>query len=264
MNQNSKNIENQAIDNHRYTQIFQLWPAIDIINGQPVRLLKGDYAQQTTYDTPLSELVATFNTFSQGIHVVDLDGAKQGKVINKKAIADIIKHAQVPVEVGGGIRSLKMANDLFELGVSRVIIGTRATQDIDFVNDLLVRFGAERVVIGVDVKDGYVATHGWENASQLRANDFIETLQKIGIQTIIYTDISTDGTLAGPPLETFTQLCKAFPELHFIASGGVGQMSDIQKLVPTGVQGVIFGKAFYEKKLPLAELQKFFLTQRAQ
>jgi phosphoribosylformimino-5-aminoimidazole carboxamide ribotide isomerase len=234
---------------------MQLWPAIDIINEKPVRLYKGDYSQKTEYAHCFAELVETFSAFAHGIHVVDLDGAKAGRPVNLLAIEEICKLSKIPVEVGGGIRSTEDIQRLLNIGVSRIILGTSALKDPQFAMHALEIFGPERIVIGVDAKDGNVATHGWEKDSGANAEEFIEILQnKFGVQTIIFTDISTDGTLLGPPIATFDHLVQKFPKLDIIASGGVSCAEDFQSLEKTGVTGCIFGKAFYEGKVRAEEL----------
>lgn len=235
---------------------MQLWPAIDIIDGKCVRLLKGDYTQKTEYDFSLQSLAQDFSEFGKGIHVVDLDGAKAGNPVNKNAIQEIIANASIPVEVGGGIRTFEDIEEVLSWGVFRVILGTKALEVPSFIDEVLLRFGSEKIVIGVDAKDGFVATHGWETSSSYKAEDFIFLLQKKGIKTVIFTDIETDGTLAGPPLQTFTHLCDTFPTLDLIASGGISNIQDIYHLQKTGVSGCIFGKAWYEQKISKEELKK--------
>lgn len=235
---------------------FQLWPAIDLLDGKPVRLLRGDYAQKTDYseDFSLENLARIFSECAAGIHVVDLDGARNGKVTNREAIEKIVKNSTIPVEVGGGIRSFSDAKILFEIGVSRIILGTSALENPDFLRELLGKFGAEKVIVGVDTKNGVVATHGWENASEILAHDFLNNLQNIGVKTVIFTDISTDGTLGGSPIETFHALVSTFPNLDIIASGGVASVSDLEHLRNIEVRGAIFGKAFYEGRISVDDL----------
>jgi phosphoribosylformimino-5-aminoimidazole carboxamide ribotide isomerase len=240
---------------------FELWPAIDLIDGKPVRLYKGDYDQKTEYETSLSTLAKQFSRVAFGIHVVDLEGAKKQKPVNFKAFQEIFSSSKIPFEVGGGIRNTQDIENLLAAGAKRVILGTSALKNPKFLQDAVNTFSPEKIVVGVDAKDGMVATHGWEEKSNVDAEEFIEKLQKkFGIQTIIFTDIATDGTLSGPPLKTFARLVKKFPTLHIIASGGIANMNDIQKLKEIGVQGAIFGKAFYENKISLEELENFYST----
>lgn len=233
---------------------MQLWPAIDLIDGKCVRLLQGDYSQKTEYEYSLEDLAKTFSSFAHGIHLVDLDGAKAGCVQNQKAIQTVLQHASVPVELGGGIRSIAEIENVLSWGISRVIIGTKAVESKDFVAQALQQFGAEKIVLGVDAKDGYVATHGWETRSSLRSEQCIADLAVLGVKTIIYTDISTDGTLRGPAIETVTRLITTFPHIDFIASGGIGNIDDVYDLQKIQITGCIFGKAWYEGKITKQEL----------
>ena len=238
---------------------FQLFPAIDLLNGKPVRLLRGNYAHKTDYSEQFSLefLARTFSEFASGIHVVDLDGAQKGESVNISAIETIVKNATIPVEVGGGIRSFETAKKLLEIGVWRVILGTSALENPQFLKDLLAEFGAEKVVVGVDTKNGMVATHGWENASEISAVTFLQNLQNLGVKTIIYTDISTDGTLGGAPIATFEKLVRDFPDFEIIASGGIAHLGDLEKLRKIPVAGAIFGKAFYEGRISTDDLKIF-------
>lgn len=238
---------------------FRLLPAIDLLDGKPVRLLRGNYAHKTDYSEQFSLefLARTFSEFASGIHVVDLDGAKKGESVNLSAIETIVKNATIPVEVGGGIRNRESTKRLLDLGVSRVILGTSALENPDFLKSLLAEFGAEKVVVGVDTKNGMVATHGWEKASEISAKAFLQNLQNLGVKTIIYTDISTDGTLGGAPIDTFEKLVRDFPDFEIIASGGIATVSDLEKLKKIPVAGAIFGKAFYEGKISADDLKIF-------
>lgn len=235
---------------------LSLFPAIDLIDGAPVRLIQGDYAQKTQYNIGLGEICTTFNTFSDGIHVVDLDGAKAGKVINIEAIQTIRKNTSGLIEVGGGVRSIEDVQMLFDSGVDRIILGTSALNDLPFVEQVFSLFGREKIVIGLDAKDGYIATHGWEETSSLKVSDCITNLlEKVDLKTIIFTDIATDGMLQGPSYDATAQLCQDFPDLDIVASGGVSCLSDIKKLSTLPLAGCIFGKAFYEGHISAKELQ---------
>ncbi len=237
---------------------FQLWPAIDIIDGKPVRLYKGDYSQKTEYSTSLATLAKQFSECSFGIHVVDLDGAKAATPISFSAFQEISENADIPFEVGGGIRNIVDIQKILDSGAERVILGTSALKNPEFLREAVDTFSTDKIVIGVDAQDGMVATHGWETKSTVNAEDFIQKLaDDFDIQTVIFTDISTDGTLAGPPLETFKRLVDKFPNIDIIASGGISKISDIEKLREIGVKGAIFGKSFYEGHISIEELKKF-------
>lgn len=236
---------------------FQLWPAIDIIDNKPVRLYKGDYSQKTQYSENFSDLAKKFSSFADGIHVVDLDGAKAQKPINISALQEISKNSDIPVEIGGGIRNIFDIENFLSAGATRIILGTSALKNPDFLQEAIEKFSAKKIIIGVDAKDGNVAVHGWEESSSVDAEIFIENLQNnFGVKTVIFTDIATDGALCGPPLKTFSRLVKKFPSLEIIASGGVSCIQDIYDLKKTGVAGCIFGKAFYEGRISLEELQE--------
>jgi len=234
---------------------FELWPAIDLLEGKPVRLLKGDYDQKTDYSKnfSLEHLAEAFSSFATGIHLVDLDGARSGKSENLDAIKKIVQVATIPVEVGGGIRSQKDIERLLETGVSRVILGTKAIDDPDFLREMLQKFGTEKVVLGLDAREGVIATHGWESSSGKQVDGFLVLYQEMKGKHVIFTDITRDGTLEGPALLSYEDLSQKFSKLSFIASGGVSNMSDITALKKTGAKGVIFGKAFYEGKILLEE-----------
>jgi phosphoribosylformimino-5-aminoimidazole carboxamide ribotide isomerase len=235
---------------------FQLWPAIDIIDGKPVRLFKGDYSQKTEYDHTFESLAKTFSEFAFGIHIIDLDGAKRGKPVNLKAIKIIVDHsANSIVEVGGGIRNMQNLDELFKIGVSRCILGTSALKDPEFLQTAIKKYGSHKIVVGVDCKNRKVATHGWETESTVSDIEFIARLEKVGVQIINYTDISTDGTLEGSAVEIFEELYNTFPNINFIGSGGIATIQDIQEVEKIGISGIIFGKAFYENRITLEELQ---------
>ncbi len=236
---------------------FQLWPSIDLIDGKPVRLRQGDFAHKTEYDHPLTDLAETFSRFASGIHVVDLDGAKQGKITHYDAIAEIAAAASIPSEVGGGVRELADIDRLLALGVARVVIGTSAVTDPTFLSEAIDQFGADKIVVGADIKNGYVATNAWQQSSQMMIDTFLTTLKSSGIRTVSVTEIARDGTLSGPPVELYRNLKSLFPHLEIIASGGISNIADLRLLRGAGIAGAIFGKAYYEGMLTLDELLDF-------
>lgn len=233
---------------------FELWPAIDLLGGEPVRLTQGDYTAITRYETTLKATVEAFNQCATGIHVVDLDGAKAGKRINHDALQEILRYATVPVEFGGGIRSLDDAQEIISSGVSRVIFGSTAVKNPSIVSQALKQFGPEKIVLGVDARDGFVSTEGWQEHSSLSASELIQTFVPDGLKTVIFTDIATDGMLQGPNTHGIQALQNEFPMLSIIASGGVAHINDIRDLQTTGCAGVVFGKAYYENRLTIDEL----------
>ncbi|WP_281890777.1 1-(5-phosphoribosyl)-5-[(5-phosphoribosylamino)methylideneamino]imidazole-4-carboxamide isomerase [Paenibacillus sp. YYML68] len=236
---------------------FTIYPAIDIRGGKCVRLIQGDYNQETVYnENPLEVAKAWAEQGAKWIHLVDLDGAKAGKPVNDQLIASIAQAVQVPVQVGGGIRTQADVDYVLSLGVSRLILGTAAIEDRDFVRSVLKKHG-EKIAIGLDARDGFVATRGWLETSQVKATDLAVELAAEGARTFIFTDISRDGMMEGPNVEAIVALAKVSGQ-EVIASGGVSQYSDLQRLaehVSEGVGGAIVGKALYTGSIKLIEAQ---------
>ncbi|AMJ40218.1 1-(5-phosphoribosyl)-5-[(5-phosphoribosylamino)methylideneamino]imidazole-4-carboxamide isomerase [Anaerotignum propionicum] len=229
---------------------MKLFPAIDIIEGCAVRLVKGDYAQKTVYS---KQPVAVAKGFAKAgatyLHLVDLEGAKDGGTPNLEVIRKIVKESGLLVEVGGGIRSEGTIQTYLEAGVFRVILGTAAVGNPDFLKDMVVKYG-ERIAVGVDIKDGMVAVKGWTELSQESCFDFCEKLEKIGVKTIICTDISKDGLLAGTNLALYRDLSEKF-RVDIVASGGVTTLADVEQLQKMGLYGAILGKALYTGNIDL-------------
>lgn len=234
---------------------FIVYPAIDIRDGKCVRLQQGDYNQETVYnDSPLAAAKDWERQGGEYIHLVDLDGAKAGRPVNDGVIGEIAAGVQVPVQVGGGLRTLEDVEKLLGLGVSRVIIGTAAINDRDFTERVLGLYG-DKVAIGIDARDGYVATHGWLNTSEVRAEALAQELAAKGAQTFIFTDISRDGMLQGPNVDGIVSLAKSSGKT-VIASGGVTNTEDLLRLsayADSGVGGAIVGKALYTGSIALAD-----------
>jgi phosphoribosylformimino-5-aminoimidazole carboxamide ribotide isomerase len=225
-------------------------PAIDLIAGQCVRLLQGDYAQSTVFsDDPAATAARWFAAGSALLHVVDLDGAKAGRVVNRDAIRSICAAVAIPVELGGGIRSLGDVAAALDLGVSRVILGTAAVEDRAFVRAAVEQFG-ERVVVGIDARDGLVATRGWTITSDVRSLDLAREMVTLGVQRVIYTDIHRDGTLTEPGYDTTAELVRE-SGARVIASGGVSQIDHLRRLATLGCEGAIVGRALYAGDLDL-------------
>ncbi|HJB07589.1 MAG TPA: 1-(5-phosphoribosyl)-5-[(5-phosphoribosylamino)methylideneamino]imidazole-4-carboxamide isomerase [Candidatus Enterocloster faecavium] len=237
---------------------MQLYPAIDIRGGQCVRLTQGLFDQAKVYAADPAEVAKLWK--SQGaswLHLVDLDGALAGRSVNEGVIQRIIRETDLPVELGGGIRTLEAAGRMLDLGVSRVIIGTKAAKEPEFMKELVDRFGPEAIVAGVDAKNGQVAVEGWETLSSRTALSLCMTMKEMGIRHIVYTDISRDGTLTGPNVEATRELTQK-TGLDVIASGGVSSMEDLRSLSEAGIRGAIIGKALYEKKIRLSEAIEAF------
>lgn len=231
---------------------MRIYPAIDIKDGKCVRLFKGRFSDVTVYGDSPAEMAKKWE--AQGgeyIHVVDLDGALRGHGVNAESIKKICQSVNVPVQTGGGIRTMEDIEAKLKCGIDRVIIGTKAVADSEFIKRAVDKYG-RKIVVGIDAKDGMVAVEGWEKSSDFTAVEFAKKMASMGTQTIIYTDIATDGTLAGPNTAAMAEMVKAV-DADIIASGGVGNLEHIKSLLPTGVEGVIVGKALYTNKVNLNE-----------
>ena len=229
-----------------------IYPAIDLYGGKTVRLFKGDYAQMTVYsDDPVSVAKDFAAAGASHIHLVDLEGAKIGRPANLSTIAKIVETTGLFAEVGGGIRDMETVDSYLSIGVSRVILGTAAVKDPDFLKEALAKYG-EKIAVGVDLKDGFVAIKGWTETSDLKAEDFFIQMQNLGIKTIICTDISRDGAMKGTNRELYRDLSAKF-DIDLIASGGVSSMEDVKALAEMKLYGAIIGKAYYIGAVDLKE-----------
>lgn len=230
-------------------------PAIDLKDGQAVRLYKGDYQKKTVYSSSPEDIALGFEKMgAQYLHVVDLDGAKEGQTTNLQTIQKIKETLSIPMELGGGIRDMKTV-DLYlgEIGIDRVILGTAAIENPEFLKEALKKYGSKRIVVGVDVKDGFVATSGWLVNTKTYYLDFLKTLEEIGVEYIVCTDISKDGTLTGPSFDLYQSIAQD-SSLKFVVSGGVKDALDIYKVNELGYYACIVGKAYYEGKIDLKEV----------
>jgi len=229
---------------------MQIIPAIDIKDGRCVRLYQGNYDDVTVFDHDPVTIARRWEQLgAQRIHVVDLDGAKAGRPVNAQIVFAIVRAVQVPVQLGGGLRDVGTVDSALNLGVDRAILGTAAVRDPQLVAHLVERYG-ERIAVGVDAREGKVAAQGWTETSQLSAIDLTEQMAQCGVRTIIYTDISRDGTLEGPNIAATAALVRPDGPA-IIASGGVGQLDDLLALAQSGVAGVIVGKALYTGAIEL-------------
>ncbi len=227
-------------------------PAIDLFEGAAVRLYKGDYNQMTVYDKEPCRIAKKFEKSGAAyIHLVDLEGAKNGKTPNLDAVKDIVSSTSLSAEIGGGIRSFDVIEKYLSIGVDRVILGTAAVTDEGFVKRAVMEFGSH-IVVGADIKDGFVAIKGWTEKSDLTCIEFCSMMQSQGVQTLIVTDISKDGAMMGTNHELYNMLHSEF-NMKIIASGGVSGLSDIQRLTLSGIEGAIIGKAYYTGAINLAE-----------
>ncbi len=229
---------------------MKIYPAIDIRGGNAVRLLQGDYDRETVYSLNPVEVARKFKEAGATcLHVVDLDGALEGDLINKDIIKKIVSETGLYVEAGGGVRSLQRIEQYLSAGVSRVILGSAAAENFTLVVDAVKFFGG-KVAVGVDAKDGKVAVHGWKKVTDIDAVDFCRKLREVGLHTVIYTDISRDGMLGGANLAAYEELVK-IKGLRIIASGGISGTDEIKKLAAMNVRGVVLGKALYDGVLDL-------------
>lgn len=235
--------------------MIELIPAIDIIDGRCVRLTKGDYDQKTIYsDSPVDIAQKMEAIGFKRLHVVDLDGAKSRHIVNTAALQSITTTTSLTVDFGGGIKTDHDIETAFKNGASMVTIGSVAATAPEMLDMWIERYGADRIILGADVRDGRISINGWKEDSELELLQFLDRYVKRGIRNVLCTDISRDGTLTGPALPLYKDIMKAFPELHLIASGGVSCMEDIEKLDEAGIPAVVFGKAIYEGRIDLKKL----------
>jgi phosphoribosylformimino-5-aminoimidazole carboxamide ribotide isomerase len=232
---------------------MQIWPAIDILGGRCVRLQQGDYQRKTVFaDDPAEVARHWVQQGAERLHLVDLDGARDGQVINSQAIRAIVQSVSVPCELGGGIRDEQTIQTWLEMGLTRLVIGTRALRDSAWFRRMVRQF-PYRLALGIDARQGYVATEGWLKTSRMAAVELALSLQDEPIASIIYTDISTDGMLAGPNLTAMAEM-KAAVGCPVIASGGVADVQDVIRLAEIGLDGCIVGRALYEGRVTLPEV----------
>ena len=227
-----------------------IYPAIDLFDGKAVRLYKGDYAQMTVYNENPVEVALDFKAAgARYMHLVDLQGAKTGKPENADTITKLVKAFDGFVEVGGGIRSMQTVENYLSLGIDRVILGTAAVKDPAFLEEALAKYG-EKIAVGVDLKDGFVAIHGWTEKSELTADMFFERMERLGVNAVVCTDISRDGAMQGTNRQLYKKLSEKY-SMDIIASGGVSSMEDIKALKAMDIHGAIVGKAYYTGAIDL-------------
>ncbi|MEI2315375.1 1-(5-phosphoribosyl)-5-[(5-phosphoribosylamino)methylideneamino]imidazole-4-carboxamide isomerase [Bacillus paramobilis] len=232
---------------------MEIFPAIDLKEGRCVRLYQGEFSKETVMnEDPVAQAIIFEKSGAKTLHIVDLDGAITGESVNLLVIERICKAVRIPVQVGGGIRSLVAVEKLLSVGVDKVILGTVALYDKEFLEEA-VRLYKEKIIVGIDAKNGFVATRGWLDVSEISYIDLAKQMENVGVQTIVFTDISKDGTLAGPNVEQLELLQKSVT-IRLIASGGVASIQDVKKLNDMNIYGVIIGKALYEKMINLEEV----------
>jgi phosphoribosylformimino-5-aminoimidazole carboxamide ribotide isomerase len=230
-----------------------IYPAIDMKGGKCVRLLQGDYDKETIYgDSPFEMAKQFVSDGAKWIHMVDLDGAKDGKRVNDQFVIQAAKKLKVKIQIGGGIRSEVDILHYLENGVARVIIGSIAVSNPEFAIEMIRKYGSQ-IAVGIDAKNGFVATHGWLNTSKVRAIDLGRRFADAGAETLIFTDIATDGTLTGPNIAAVCEMAEITGK-YVIASGGVSSLDDLKVLKAKGIQGAIIGKALYENRFTLKEV----------
>lgn len=233
---------------------IELIPAIDIIDGQCVRLTKGDYAQKTVYGNPL-DMAQEFEALGfYRLHVVDLDGAKAKHIVNGQVLHDITTATRLTVDFGGGIKSEEDIELAFQNGAAMVTVGSVAVTHPELFLSWVKRYGAERMILGADVRHGKISINGWKEDSEEDLLPFLRRYVEAGVTNVLCTEISKDGTLQGPAIELYRSIMAEYPTLHLIASGGVSCIDDIRALETAGIPAVVFGKAIYEGKIDLKEL----------
>jgi len=231
---------------------MKLFPAIDLYEGKAVRLYKGDYAQMTVYNNDPAAVAADFAACGATcIHIVDLEGAKSGTTPNFDTVCKVKATSGLFCEIGGGIRSMDVIDKYLGAGIDRVILGTAAVGNLDFVKSAVNKYG-ERIAVGADLKDSYVAVKGWIEKTDLSCEDFFRQMQDVGVKTIICTDISKDGAMMGTNLELYRTLSQKF-SMQIVASGGVSSLEDVKRLNEMGLYGAIIGKAYYTGAIDLKE-----------
>ncbi len=230
-------------------------PAIDLIDGKCVRLEEGDYARKKVYNEDPVEVAKSFaDAGIRHLHLVDLDGAKAGRLINWKVLEGITEATSLHVDMGGGIKTDEDLRLAFECGAKQVNIGSIAVKNRELFLDWVARYGAERLILSADARDKKVAIHGWQTQTELELIPFLADYVEQGVQTAVVTDISKDGMLQGPAIELYAEIQSQIPTLNLVASGGVSSMDDVQKLIESNIYGIIIGKAIYEGRISLQAL----------
>ncbi|KPM48018.1 1-(5-phosphoribosyl)-5-[(5-phosphoribosylamino)methylideneamino]imidazole-4-carboxamide isomerase [Jiulongibacter sediminis] len=241
--------------------MFQIIPAIDLIDAKCVRLTKGDYDTKKIYNEDPLEVAKEFEDHGiTRLHLVDLDGAKQKKVINFKVLEKIASQTKLKIDFGGGVQSDEDIQKVFDFGASQITGGSIAVKNPEKMLSWVTKYGGDRIILGADAKDRKIAISGWEEDSGQDIMAFIETYTAAGIKYIISTDVDKDGLLAGPAFELYEEMKDMFPECKIIASGGVSEMKDIEKLAEQNLYGVIVGKAIYEGRISLSQIENFMIS----
>ena len=234
--------------------MIELIPAIDIIDGQCVRLTKGDYDQKSVYGAPLDMALEFERIGFKRLHMVDLDGAKSKHIVNDAVLKVVTTKTKLSIDFGGGIKSDEDIEKAFAAGASMVTIGSIAVTQPDLFMGWLKKYGTERIILGADVRHGKISINGWKEDSTEDLLPFLQKYVEAGVRNVLCTEISKDGTLAGPAIDLYKKVIETYPQLHLIASGGVSSIDDIKALEAAGIPAVVFGKAIYEGKIDLKDL----------
>jgi len=238
--------------------MIEIIPAIDIIDGKCVRLSQGDYTRQTIYDATPEEMARRYAAAGvKRLHLVDLDGAKAGSPCNLEALRKVKATGLLRIEWGGGIKSREGLGTVLDAGADYAIIGSLAVKNPEIMEEWLREFGGDRIILGADIRDGKVAVNGWLEESQLSVDDLIDRFLPFGLREVIVTDISKDGMLQGPSTDLYVRLARKYPDITFTVSGGISSIEDIRLLQKEGLPRVIVGKAIYENRISLDQLEEF-------
>ena len=235
-----------------------IFPAIDIKDGKCVRLIKGDFDQMTSYDSlPIDQAIKYFQNGFNNIHIVDLDGALQGKPVNSKIVKEIIKNVKLKIQIGGGIRTIDDIGAWIETGVDKIVMGTAAVENTELLKVACDKF-KNKIAVALDVKDGFIALSGWKKTTNISAMDFIKKIKNLGVSRIIYTDVNKDGTKKGPNLKDTVEISNK-ANIPLVISGGVSSIEDIKKIKSlnnSNIEGVIVGKSIYDGDIKISDLAK--------
>lgn len=243
--------------------MIEIIPAIDLIDGKAVRLSQGDFARKTIYHENPLVVAKEFEAIGvKRLHVVDLDGARNGRITNLPVLESIAAETNLTIDFGGGIKSLKDAQDVLNAGGKMIGVGSMAVKSPGVFEDLIEKIGAENILLGADVKNGKIAVNGWQTETGIELIEFLENWFAKGVRQVFCTDISRDGLLQGAATELYRKIHNQFPKLNLIASGGVSSVSDFDSLEKAGCRGVIVGKAIYEGRISLSDLQSFLQRNR--
>ncbi|MDO7541667.1 MAG: 1-(5-phosphoribosyl)-5-[(5-phosphoribosylamino)methylideneamino]imidazole-4-carboxamide isomerase [Flavobacteriales bacterium] len=239
---------------------MRIIPAIDLIDGKCVRLTKGDYSTQKTYNEHPLEVAKAFEAHGiQYLHLVDLDGAKSKHIVNHRVLEEIATKTNLKIDFGGGLKSDEDLKIAFDCGAKQITGGSIAVKEPNVFEQWISKYGKNKIILGADVQGDRIATNGWMETSEHRLVDFISAYKSKGIEYVICTDISKDGMLSGPSFEVYQNLLKQHPEIKLIASGGISTFEELPKLADLGCEGTIIGKAIYENRISLKELENFIL-----